>query len=397
MRRALLVPLIAPALISCDSNHQATSEGITHRDSAGVSIVESSSPQWQGKPEWAVDTFPSLDLTEAGEGPKHEFFWVSDAIRLADGRIVVADAGLKEIRAYAPDGRFLWAAGDNGEGPGEFRSLSSISRFRGDSLLAFDALLGRITVLDTHGAVGRVAGSGTPGAMISELLVLEDSILVGSSDAFLRPDQMPHGWFRTESRLVRYSANDFTPLDTIATYPGAEGYGFALGVLHPPFARGSSIAALSSRIVIGTADVMEYRIRSAAGSLQRIVRVPGYDLALSAAEVDAALAASRRPDIRPEVNEALKEMPRPETRPAYQELITDATGHVWAKEYRSQDVAGTPLEWQIFSPDGAWLGEIQTPPRFAVLEIGEDYILGRRLDDLDVQRVQLLHLDRKAP
>lgn len=34
------------------------------------------------------------------------------------------------------------------------------------------------------------------------------------------------------------------------------------------------------------------------------------------------------------------------------------------------------------------------PDRFTVFEIGRDYLLGVRRDDLDVEHVQLLRLDR---
>jgi hypothetical protein len=53
-----------------------------------------------------------------------------------------------------------------------------------------------------------------------------------------------------------------------------------------------------------------------------------------------------------------------------------------------------PRKWEVFDPAGAWLGTLSTPARFSVLEIGRDYVLGVRRDDLDVEHVQVLRLRR---
>jgi hypothetical protein len=54
------------------------------------------------------------------------------------------------------------------------------------------------------------------------------------------------------------------------------------------------------------------------------------------------------------------------------------------------------VKTQIFAPDGEWLGTIALPDRLTVLEIGSDYVLGVWRDEFDVERVQLLTLERHA-
>jgi len=44
-------------------------------------------------------------------------------------------------------------AGGDGEGPGEFRAITSFLTVRGDTLTVYDTRLGRLTVLDPRGAV----------------------------------------------------------------------------------------------------------------------------------------------------------------------------------------------------------------------------------------------------
>ncbi len=58
----------------------------------------------------------------------------SETVRLGDGRIVAANSGMLEIRYYDPEGRHLLTVGRNGEGHGEFRTISSIWALR-DHLL----------------------------------------------------------------------------------------------------------------------------------------------------------------------------------------------------------------------------------------------------------------------
>lgn len=328
--------LLLLLLAACDSTAESGADTSTRRDSAGVSIVESHVPRWQAGEVWTIDTVPLLDLTTTGDGPRHEFFRVTEATRLRDGRIVVADAGSKEVRAYAPDGRFLWAAGSEGEGPGQFRHLGSISRFRGDSLLAFDSWIGRATVLDIDGDVGRIVRFDDADVQFRRLLVLSDSLLAGSTFGIVGLDELPPGLHRSTNHLVRLSANDLSTLDTIAAYPGSQGFRFARGDMVPLFAKSSAVAPLGNRVVVGPADAMEYRVYSASGSLESIVRLPNYDLSLSKDEFDAELAAVVSPTMRPEIREVVNEMPRPETRPAYEQIVTDVEGNVWVAEYQGR-------------------------------------------------------------
>ena len=72
-----------------------------------------------------------------GEDP-YLFHRVWDMATLSDGRIVVADAGSEEVRALDPSGVHLASWGGQGEGPGEFRSLSGVARWPGDSVAAWE-------------------------------------------------------------------------------------------------------------------------------------------------------------------------------------------------------------------------------------------------------------------
>jgi len=190
------------------------------------------------------------------------------------------------------------------------------------------------------------------------------------------------------------------PIDTITSMPGNESVAYSSGgflaVIAPLFPKASHIGVVRGRVVVGTADSLEYRVLSEDGRLRRIVRVPGFELDVSAAEVEEGraarlAAASGMPEM---FRDGLERLPRPATRPAYSSLKVDTEACVWLAQYKLPSQVDEPTTWEVFSESGEWLGEVHTPSRFTVYEVGRDYVLGLRRDDLDVEHVQLLRLDR---
>jgi hypothetical protein len=71
---------------------------------------------------------------------------------------------------------------------------------------------------------------------------------------------------------------------------------------------------------------------------------------------------------------------------------------VWAEEHIGEMrnwLKVAPSRWEVFGADGEWLGAVFTPERFAVMEIGADYVLGVFRDEMDVEHMQLLRLIRE--
>lgn len=80
--------------------------------------------------------------------------------------------------------------------------------------------------------------------------------------------------------------------------------------------------------------------------------------------------------------------------PAFESIITDALDHLWVEEYEFPGEERPSSLWTVFDAEGQVLGFVETPDVLAILEIGEDYILTWKRDDLDVEYVQLWPLDR---
>ncbi len=67
--------------------------------------------------------------------------------------------------------------------------------------------------------------------------------------------------------------------------------------------------------------------------------------------------------------------------------FTDYTGEQWA-------ILRPSGLHDVFRPDGVYLGTVQLPHDLEVMEIAEDYVLGKTTDDLDIEYVRVYGLDR---
>jgi hypothetical protein len=96
------------------------------RDSAGITIVESSGRAWAEGEGWTVDAAPALDLTRSGMGEAPEFYRVHDAMILPNGDIAVGTG--TEIRFFSASGSTLALWEGRAMGPVRTPSRSSRSR-----------------------------------------------------------------------------------------------------------------------------------------------------------------------------------------------------------------------------------------------------------------------------
>lgn len=106
---------------------------------------------------------PSLEIGVLEGDDELVFAAIESVVRLPDGRIAVSDAGATRISIFDAQGAFVRSWGSQGDGPGEFRSLSRIYPLGADSLMAAERFSGRLTVFDLQGGMGRLQ----PGAEIS--------------------------------------------------------------------------------------------------------------------------------------------------------------------------------------------------------------------------------------
>ena len=394
------VVLLVSAMVAC-SKDELSHDFVVRRDSAGVEIVETEKRAWSSLQGWRLALAPIVDLSHSGTGEAHEFFRVRDMRRLPSGVIAIANRGTNEIRLYSMEGRFLGASGGSGEGPGEYRNMRMLENI-GDTLVVLDSD-GRVTVL----------GPDLELARTFELPFRAVSIhYLGGGELgvqFVSPSMISHqkgsALIRKPGVLYRIDAAGGT-IDSIAPTAGAEEFIHVSAeggrtTSRPLFGRSSHVAALNRRIYRGSANNMQVDELSVVGELVRILRIPDYPLTLTDDQVDAERNAYLQADLPPGMTELppflrrlVEELPAPARRPAYSGLHVDPLGTIWLRPFLGRSEAGVSENWEVINADGTWLGSVEIPTDFTILDIEADVVLGVLTDDLGVEHPQVLRLSR---
>jgi len=158
-------------------------------------------------------------------------------------------------------------------------------------------------------------------------------------------------------------------------------------------------------IVISPADRYEIRAFSVDGTLARIVRWGQVPRSPTREDVDAYIedrVSWYPPDLTPAEIAEYRAQKRKEWRsepvaehfPAFSSVIADKLDHLWVEEYEPPHEERPGTRWTVFDRQGQVLGIVETPEGLMIYEIGEDYVLGRIRDELDVEYVQVWPLER---
>jgi hypothetical protein len=364
-----------------------------------VTLVESFRPQWREGEGWRVGPEPLLRIGVVEGEVAYQFDGVTGAVRLADGTVVVADAGYQEVRFFDPRGTVVRTVGGPGEGPGEFAGLAGLGVTPDGGIWAFDFMLRRITWLNASGEMAGVTTLAPEPPVLHPLGVLPDGTFLLKQLWGSRPDSDANvmGLRRDPLAYVRFG-RDGALLDTVGLFPGRELFitedetgRDIMGT--PPFARTSVGAVSGAGFVEGSAETFELWEHGPGGEALKIFRLQGMDLTLGPEDRDQYIRSRLEgvpPERRGTARADLEAMPFPETRPAYGSVTPDAAGNLWIAEWASYPAVAEV--WIVLEPDGEWLGEVMVPPRFLPYHIGDDWILGVEWDALDVEYVVLYPL-----
>ncbi len=117
-------------------------------DSAGVRLVLNHLPEGPvGTGGLSLDAEPMLEIGTFEGDSLYQLYRVAGARRLADGRIVMANAGTSEVRVYGADGRYQRTWGREGAGPGEFLDMTLVGAMGSDTLVVVDNQNRRISFI----------------------------------------------------------------------------------------------------------------------------------------------------------------------------------------------------------------------------------------------------------
>jgi hypothetical protein len=336
------------------------------------------------------------------------------ALRVSDGRVVVLEGD--ETRWFDASGKYLYTSSRRGRGPGEIQYATGIVRMTGDSIAIEQRRPMKRVVIAPSGRFAReeivddqkYRGLRRWAECVEQFLPdLSRLACVRFDTTTPRPADPGPGLLRDSTQFVRVSVG----LDTVVALGrdmGLEQFGVAAGgrtqfFMHPFHAR-SFVAAGGTPLRIAIASNPDYRIQiwRPDGVLERTLTRANARRAPTAKEkADATAAMTAAPRLGPprpgaaDRAKLMEQVPVPTQLAAVTDLAVAPGGEVLVG--REGQLPGQPSTIiDVFNRAGSFIGILRLPPRFKLLDVGTDYVLGRRLDDDDVAVIEVYRLIKGA-
>jgi hypothetical protein len=284
--------------------------------------------------------------------------------------------------------------GAAGEGPGEFRSIDQLLVLPGDTILVQDRRLDRLTVFDLDGEFVRTFAVATKGDQPEGQVVgaLADGRLVMQRGPGYHVGAV-RGGFRRDSMTLYLVDRDGRPAGSVGTFPGSEVHvevrGRGMTVFVPLLARSTGVIVRGDRIWVadraGPTLVAHVADGTPVNTIDTGLPVRPVDDADRAAALELRLEPYTSPESRERVRQRLEDIPVPQTMPVFGGFTIDPAGLLWVEPFRVDDSG--PSTWLALSPTGEQLASVTFRPGFHLADVRSDAILGRAIDDLDVEYV----------
>ena len=394
------------ALTSCSAS-QRPSGSASGRDSAGIAIIESPAPLWAAGHGWTVADSPTVDL--AGIGSPEA------ALRLSDGRIVVADGGPVGLRYFSREGHPLYDVGRAGDGPAELRSIFQLDLAAADTVAVYDLAQRTLFLFDPNGALAgsvvvaeSLAPRGTNGYLPKGITADGRYLLQQDEVAF--PFAGAPGAILTDSTRLFWLSRQGRFTDSTSRLVAGELFGFELEAgrgqrmvtpLARPLAPALRVVTGGGMVWAGSGAAWEILGYDAQGRAARLLRIPRERVPLTPALRDsfitryrARVAGAAPLSVPSQLAEGIGAAPFSDRLPAYNELLAGEDSTLWVQHVGLLE--GLPgdasLVWTVFGADGRWLGEVTMPPQFRPTAAGHGWILGLWRDPAGATHVRLFPL-----
>jgi hypothetical protein len=342
------------------------------------------------------------------EGPEELMFGAISQMAVdAEGGIYVFDRQVPALRYFDASGRYVRTLGREGSGPGEYHNDCLGLAVRSDGrVLMRDPRNARINVYEPDGSPGDhwpvASGLFAPQAMATDTA---DQVYLKILTGAIEPNRP---W---KIGLLHLGA-DGRLLDTIPDPPiaGAPESGGG-GTFEP--AKQWAWSPLGY-MVVGVNSDYSFELRPPGRPVLRIERtVERVELAPE----ERAEWEARNDWIRRTQGQYLSAEipPVPARKPPYRGLYIGERGRIWVWRYTVAEKMSPaevrepdpnrppPLTWRepivfdVFEPDGTYLGEVHLPPRTNAMVFRGDTIWGVRRGELDEEYVVRLVVTREGP
>lgn len=405
-RTAGMIVWLAASMLSggCADQEEATL-GPQVRDSAGVSLrTLPSEPAWDASEAWRLRE----ELVVAGEGDGIPAFgYLVDLDVDRRGRIFVLDQQARSVYRFDPDGTLAGVLGGPGDGPGELGPLAASLVVRGDTVLVGDWSQDRLTRYGMDGSF--LASEPIPGGGGAR------TWWKGSNgDVHLRSLRMytdEDGRWAGDDLLLEYLADG--SVDTVLAFDyvqsdlGAPRAPNVPMVLNAP----SWTVFDGGRIAWLALEEGRVRIHDPDGTLRTILESerwrPRTPTTAEVAPLEEKLGD--RMEMLGGSRDMLMQLPveAPAALPAVTRVVAGPGGTLWVQHMGPVEAVhpmalntpdppvgyGGPV-WDVVDPDGRWLGSLELPEGFRLMRIADGAVYGVARNDLDVDRIVRLRLER---
>ncbi|MYA10582.1 MAG: hypothetical protein F4087_04685 [Gemmatimonadetes bacterium] len=393
--------------------------GVVVTDSAGIEVVDISAEVLDALPVWTFSGEPMLTIGKTtGEDP-YLFARIQDALRLPGGEIVVLEGFDFEFRIFGADGLFRASFGGRGEGPGEFGEIVGLSKRTQGGIAVADNRLRRVTLFDDQGVVSASRSTACPadGWYFNDISLCYFGGFTADGAAFWygtrrsggrQPGINPGALQRTPGgiRYLALRSGDSTQvIDSVSGRSRARVVQMRGGVPAlwsvPEIFEPEGHWAFGPRsVALGESARFEIRLRDSSGELRRVLRVAREPEFVTSAQLDSIRLLMGTPaSISPEdlALQYLDDVQAGGQIPFFSELRFDDAGRLWVADYVPPRVLLLPdtIWWTVFDRDALPLARMATGRSDNILELGEDHVLLRETDEMDVQRVAMYRIERE--
>lgn len=419
---ALLAATVVAVLSACQPSDASVAGGArTERSTVGDTLVVRTVG---GVDSATLRLVPDLRIGEL-EGPEEYTFGSVDAIAPApDGRVYVWDELSHSVRLYDADGRFVRRIGRRGSGPGEYQNIAGLLVVDGQ-LVFWDRQTQHASVYDSSGALVRSWAATYPSAPMGELYAgVGGRVYLRHSLAPFDFDDPTNARNNLAGLRTGYIGVDLTgapsgdtlPHRIFRDRPSVQAAGPRGSASQPvPFAP-QPISTLSPRGYLVSAPGDPYAVL-----LERRDAPP---LRVERDVAPVPVSEAERADEQARLTTWLRNFdpgwqwdgpPLPDHQPAVRAVRFDAAGRLWVERALASTripeaelpnaPAGSgpftppPRRWRtsiaydLFEPDGRFLGTVERPRGATFLHMSGDTVWGVQRDSLDVGYVMRWHLE----
>jgi hypothetical protein len=345
-----------------------------------------------------VSETPVLSIGVPEGDPLQAFYQVRTPFLLSEGRVAVPLEGEKVIRVFGSDASFIGSFGREGEGPGEFATVSS-AWSRGDTIEVADAALRRLTRFFPDGSVEVIPFRGEAPTQAVPHGVLSDGWVTGAVTGVrmnARDEVALHGFSRSGD-----------PLGELARIEGIERISVPGGSGVHPLTPRSVVRIGADRIYVGETRSPRIRVLDLHGNQEREITWEATD---TLAPDDALRALRESPDRLPSAEHLLEGAPVPDALSVFWDFLVDGLGFIWVRPYDPMKHAaalgglgggsyltspgGGGGRWLVLSPTGEVAGHVDVPDALRPTQVTTDRLIGIHVDALGFESVRVHAVSR---